>query len=169
MMVVRLAAVAPLRRRDFRLFWVGKVVSQVGDQIHLVAQSWLVWQVTGSGAAMATMALCSSIPAVGMLLLGGALVDRLPRRWLSIWSDLELVATNGLFEVGGTAAGVLGPALGGLVVGLARLWAQRPLLPDRRCCLAFHQPGGAAQGERARAFAHPHTLGRPGGGGPGPS
>lgn len=170
MAILQLAAVAPLRRRDFRLFWAGQWISQLGDNVQMVAQAWLVWELTGSGAAMATITLCSTIPSVAMLLMGGALVDRLPRRWISIWSDLlrgallltlaalfvggamriwhlylmasafglvsafsrpafralmqalvppdELVATNGLVSAGQTVAGIAGPVLGGLVMGL---------------------------------------------------
>ncbi|MFZ5825978.1 MAG: MFS transporter [Bacillota bacterium] len=104
MAAVQAAALAPLRRRDFRLFWAGQWISRLGDNIHLVAQAWLVWSLTGSGAAMATITLCSTIPSVAMLLVGGTLVDRLPRRWISIWSDLLraglLLVAGGLYFTG---------------------------------------------------------------------
>jgi MFS family permease len=126
MAIMRLAAAAPLRRRDFRLFWAGQWISQLGDNLQLVAQAWLVWELTGSGSAMATITLCSTIPSVAMLLLGGALVDRLPRRWVSIWSDLIrgalwlLVASlyvTGLLRVGHL---YLVAAVFGLVSAFAR-------------------------------------------------
>lgn len=85
--LVHVSAAAPLRRRDFRLFWFGQLASQFGDNVLLVAQAWLVLSLTGSPAAMATVTLCSQIPSIGMLLLGGALVDRLPRRQIAILSD----------------------------------------------------------------------------------
>lgn len=87
-----LAVVAPLRRRDFRLFWLGQWVSQFGDNFFMVAQAWLVYRLTGSAGAMAVLALCSQIPAVLMLLVGGAVVDRLPRRQVAIWSDVTRAA-----------------------------------------------------------------------------
>ncbi len=86
--MVSLAAVAPLRSRDFRLFWFGQWVSQWGDNVFMVAQIWLVYALTGSPAALVTIALCSQIPGIGMLLLGGALVDRLPRRLVALWSEV---------------------------------------------------------------------------------
>ncbi|MGE5675632.1 MAG: MFS transporter [Mycobacterium leprae] len=82
------ATITPLRHRDFRLFWLGQWVSQFGDNVFLVALNWTVWKLTGSGAAMATVTLCSQVPSIGMLLVGGALVDRFPRRRISILSDV---------------------------------------------------------------------------------
>lgn len=193
--MVSIAAAAPLRRRDFRLFWIGQWISQVGDNVFLVAQMWLIWHLTGSGAAMATLALCGQVPAIAMLLVGGALVDRLPRRWVSVASDVlrgmlllalaalqatgrlqilhlyilaslfgfvrafaqpafralvqalippdERVSGNALVSGGSTAAGLIGPALGGLIMatggsalaflldGLSFLAAAVALLPTR--------------------------------------
>lgn len=85
---MNLAAVAPLRSKDFCLFWLGQWISQMGDNLFLVAQNWLIWSLTGSGAAMAIVTLCSQVPSIAMLLVGGVLVDRLPRRWISILSDI---------------------------------------------------------------------------------
>lgn len=125
-MQMRIAAVAPLRNRDFSLFWLGQWVSQVGDNVFLVAQNWLIWQLTGSGAAMATVTLCGLVPSMAMLLVGGTLVDRWPRRWVSVGSDVArgaiLLVLAGLY-----AAGRLEPAhlyamsaLFGLISAFAR-------------------------------------------------
>src|SRR5438309_6986784 len=42
---VRLGA---LRHRDFRLFWIGQLVSQIGTWMQSVAQAWLVLELTQS-------------------------------------------------------------------------------------------------------------------------
>lgn len=83
-----MALLAPLRSRDFRLFWLGQWVSQCGDNVFLVAQAWLAYALTGSPVAMVNLTLCSQIPTVATLLLGGAVVDRLPRRGIALCSDL---------------------------------------------------------------------------------
>lgn len=127
MAMIQAAAIAPLKRRDFRLFWVGQWISQLGDNIHLVAQAWLVWKLTGSGAAMATITLCSTVPSVAMLLLGGALVDRLPRRWISIASDL---LRSGLLL---TAAGIY-------LTGLLQVWHLYVLAAAFGLVSAFARP-----------------------------
>ncbi len=103
-----IAAVAPLKRRDFRYFWFGQWVSQFGDNIFHVAQVWIVYQLTGSAGAMATVALCGQIPSIAMILMGGALVDRLPRRRVALWSDLVRGALV-LAAAGLLYAGALGP------------------------------------------------------------
>ena len=99
----------PFESRDFRLLWSGETVSLIGDQFHYVALSWLVLQLTGSGLALGTVLLASSIPRAIALLVGGALSDRLPARTLLLGSNL--------------GRGVLTGAIGILVLtDRAELW-----------------------------------------------
>ena len=41
-----------LRKRNFRLYFIGQAVSQTGGWMQAVAQSWLVLHLTGSGIAL---------------------------------------------------------------------------------------------------------------------
>ncbi len=71
----------PLRDRNFRLLFTGSTISLVGDQFYFVALPWLVLQLTGSAVAMGATLMAAAIPRVVLMLLGGALSDRLsPRR-----------------------------------------------------------------------------------------
>jgi transmembrane secretion effector len=73
----------PLRDGRFRRLWIGSAVSLVGDQFYLVALPWVVLQITGSAIAMGTMLMTASIPRAVLMLMGGAIADRLsPRRIL---------------------------------------------------------------------------------------
>lgn len=78
----------PLQDRSFRRFWFGQLVSQLGDSIFYVAQSWYVLQETGSPAKMASVAVATQVPHLAFLLLGGALADRFPRRLVALCSHL---------------------------------------------------------------------------------
>ena len=71
-----LPLLAPLRVRDYRLVWFGESVSLLGDQFHYIALSWLVLELTGSGLALGTVLLASSLPRGAFLLFGGVLADR---------------------------------------------------------------------------------------------
>jgi len=86
--IARLPLVAPLRTRDYRLVWFGESVSLMGDQFHIVALSWLVLGLTGSGLALGTVLLAAAIPRGVFLLVGGALSDRVSPRTLMLWSNL---------------------------------------------------------------------------------
>ena len=62
---------------------MGSAVSLFGDQFYLVALPWVVLQITGSAIAMGTMLMTASIPRAVLMLMGGAIADRLsPRRIL---------------------------------------------------------------------------------------
>ena len=105
----RLAILRPLAFRDFRLVWFGQAVSLLGDQFHFVALAWLVLDLTGSGLALGVVLMAASIPRAILLLVGGALADRIAPRRLMLASDIAR----------GLAVGVLA----GLVLsGRAELW-----------------------------------------------
>src|SRR5215469_18196489 len=78
-----------LAHRPFSLLWTGQTVSGVGDSVYQVALVWWVLVHTGSALAMGTVLLCERIPALVLLLLGGVMVDRFPRVWLMLLSDLS--------------------------------------------------------------------------------
>jgi MFS family permease len=71
----------------------------VGDQFYLVALPWIVLQLTGSGVAMGTVAMCAGIPRAVLMLMGGAITDRTsPRRVLMATASARaaLVAAIGV-------------------------------------------------------------------------
>lgn len=70
----------PLRERNFRLLLTGTTISLVGDQCYIVALPWLVLQKTGSAVAMGTILMLAAIPRAVLMLLGGALSDRMSAR-----------------------------------------------------------------------------------------
>ena len=77
------AAAHPLTDRRFRRLWIGSAISLAGDQFYLVALPWVVLQLTGSAVAMGTMLMTAAIPRAVLMLMGGAIADRVsPRRVL---------------------------------------------------------------------------------------
>ncbi|HEX4826244.1 MAG TPA: MFS transporter [Candidatus Polarisedimenticolaceae bacterium] len=93
------ATVHPLKNRPFVLWWLGATTSLLGDQFYLVALPWIVLQITGSAIAMGTVAMCAGIPRAALMLMGGAVTDRVsPRKVLLITASARavLVAAIGL-------------------------------------------------------------------------
>jgi len=76
-----------LRCRPFALLWTGQTISRLGDALYRIALSWWVLEKTGSGAAMGMVLFFSLLPMVLFLLVGGVVVDRLPRARVMLASD----------------------------------------------------------------------------------
>src|SRR5215211_7150425 len=77
-----------LRHRDVALLISGQTLSRVGDFLYQVALAWWVLEKTNSGIAMGMVFLFSLVPTIVFVVLGGVLVDRLPRAKLLFLSDV---------------------------------------------------------------------------------
>jgi MFS family permease len=77
-----------LRHRPFALLWTGQTTSRLGDSLYRIALSWWVLEKTGSAVAMGTVLILSQIPLLLFLLIGGVVVDRLPRLRIMFASDM---------------------------------------------------------------------------------
>ncbi len=77
-----------LQHRPFALLWTGQTISRLGDSLYRIALSWWVLEKTGSAVAMGTVLIFSQIPLLVFLLIGGVVVDRLPRIRIMFSSDL---------------------------------------------------------------------------------
>ncbi len=69
-----------LRHRNFQLFFSGQLISLVGTWMQTVAQSWLVYRLTGSGLKLGAVGFSSQIPVFLFASLGGITADRYDRR-----------------------------------------------------------------------------------------
>jgi len=70
----------PLRNPHYRLWLIGGTISLLGDQFYLVALPWLVLQQTGSAVAMGEIMMTGAIPRAFLMLMGGAVSDRMSAR-----------------------------------------------------------------------------------------
>lgn len=64
----------------FRNVWIGATLSLIGDVCFTVSLPWLVLQMTGSSIALGSVMAALVMPRVLLLLVGGALSDRLPAK-----------------------------------------------------------------------------------------
>ena len=77
-----------LKHRPFALLWSGQTISRLGDSLYRIALAWWVLEKTGSAVAMGTVLVFSQIPMLIFLLIGGVVVDRLPRLRVMFVSDI---------------------------------------------------------------------------------
>jgi MFS family permease len=71
-----------LRHRDFRLFWTGNFLSNIGTWMQNIAQGWLVLKLTNSAFWLGLVGFCSSIPILLFALIGGVIADHVNKRKL---------------------------------------------------------------------------------------
>ena len=69
-------AVRALRHRNFQLFFAGQLISLIGTWMQTVAQSWLVYRMTGSAVLLGAVGFASQIPVFILAPLGGIVADR---------------------------------------------------------------------------------------------
>jgi MFS family permease len=64
------------RHRNYQLFFTGQLISFTGTWMQSVAESWLVYRLTGSSALLGVTAFCSQIPVFVLAPLAGTVADR---------------------------------------------------------------------------------------------
>jgi MFS family permease len=69
-----------LRHRDFRLFWTGNFLSNVGTWMQNIAQGWLVLQLTNSAFWLGVVGFAASFPILLLALIGGVIADHVNKR-----------------------------------------------------------------------------------------
>ena len=158
------------KNTNFLLIWTGQSISLFGDYLYIIALMWWTLEKTDSTAAMATVAICSSLPTIILGPFAGTYADRVDKRKLLILTDLgrgiviclpgllyflnylqiwhifivaallslmttffnpalssliprlvekeQLVRANSLSQMSNNLSGILGPALGGILVAL---------------------------------------------------
>jgi MFS family permease len=78
------AAGRALRHRNFQLFFSGQLISLTGTWMQTVAQSWLVYKLTGSGLQLGAVGFASQIPVFLFAPIGGIVADRTNRKHVVI-------------------------------------------------------------------------------------
>jgi MFS family permease len=80
-----------LRHRDFRLFWGGNFLSNIGTWMQNVAQGWLVLTLTNSAFWLGIVGFASSIPILFFALIGGVIADHVNNRKLLIGTQSAMM------------------------------------------------------------------------------
>lgn len=121
----------PLHNPNYRKWLVGGTISLLGDQFYLVALPWLVLQLTGSAAALGAIMMAGAIPRVVLMLLGGAISDRISARKIMMATAL--------------ARAICVATIGTLVwLDLSRIWELYALVIAFGVADAFAGPAQAA-------------------------
>src|SRR5215813_6142342 len=76
-----------LRFPNFRLYFIGQLISLSGTWMQIVAQGWLVFHLTQSELWLGIVACAAGLPALILSPFAGVIVDRFPRRRILLVSQ----------------------------------------------------------------------------------
>jgi len=120
-----------LKGRNYRLFFLGQVVSLIGTWMQRVAQDWLILELTDSALALSVGVAMQSVPVLLFGMWGGLLIDRFDKRRLLVWAQV--------------ASGLLALTLGLLTLaGAVQLWMVYALAFALGCVTVVDLPGRSA-------------------------
>ena len=97
-----------VRHRNFRLYWIGQIISLVGTWMQSVSQPWLVLLLGGSPIQLGAVLALQFAPALALAPLGGVLADRIDKRRLLLLTQsvaalqalvLFVLTVTGLIEI----------------------------------------------------------------------
>ncbi|MBS0422712.1 MAG: MFS transporter [Proteobacteria bacterium] len=89
--------IGPLKRhRDFRLLFIGQLISFLGSMVSYMAVPYQVYQLTRSNAWVGALGLAQLAPVLLFGLLGGAYADRINRRRLMLTSEAAMAVVVAL-------------------------------------------------------------------------
>ena len=93
-----------VRHRNFRLYWIGQIVSLIGTWMQSVSQPWLVLLLGGSPIQLGAVLALQFAPSLALAPLGGVIADRVDKRRLLLWTQsfaaLEAAVLFGLTITG---------------------------------------------------------------------
>jgi MFS family permease len=92
--------------RNYRLYFVGQLVSNIGTWCQAVAQGWLVYTLTGSGTAIGVVTALQFLPTLLGGLWAGVVADRFDRRRILLCTQAAMAVAAGALAVL-TIAGVV--------------------------------------------------------------
>jgi len=95
----RQTAFSSLRHRDFRLLWLGQIISVTGSQMQLVAINWHIYLLTGSALALGLVGLFRAGPIIVCSLMGGVVADVIDRRRLMMATQTIMLACSAVLAV----------------------------------------------------------------------
>ncbi len=81
---------AALHYRDFRLYWTGLFLSNIGTWMQIIAVSWLIYRITRSPLHLGLNGLFRAVPAIGLGVISGTIADRYNRKKLMLTTQCLL-------------------------------------------------------------------------------
>ncbi|MCL5025420.1 MAG: MFS transporter [Chloroflexi bacterium] len=116
-----------LQHRNYRLLWMGMLVSSSGDWMDQIAFNWLVYDLTDSAIYLGLVNFCRMAPILFFTLIGGVVADRVERRRLMFTT--QAVAMFFAFILAVLVS-----------TGIVQIWMVMLIAAGRGIMMSFNQP-----------------------------
>jgi MFS family permease len=123
----QLAIFNALRYRNYRLYWLGQLSSVLAQNMEIVAQGWLILQLTDSPFMLGLTGLAHALPTIALTLVGGVIADRADRRRIMILTQ-------------GTTACIFFGLATLIITGMVQVWHVMLFAFLSGCLRAFDRP-----------------------------
>ena len=80
-----------LRHPNFRLWFIGQVISLIGTWMQATAQGYLVYELTNSSAYLGAVAFANGLPTLFFSTFGGLIADRISKRKMIIITQSSMM------------------------------------------------------------------------------
>ena len=106
----RISPFSALRFRDFRLLWIGLLISRIGSEMQVVAVNWQIYLHTSSALSLGFIGLARFLPVLFFSIFGGIASDTVNRRRLMFVTHLAMMGFSTVLAVT-TFTGHINPLL----------------------------------------------------------
>lgn len=94
----KLSLFSTLKIKNFRNYQIGAFVSEIGNQMQIVAVAWQVYEKTGNPVSLGLIGVANFVPILFFSLIGGLVADKVDRKKLLIVSLIsQAVLASALF------------------------------------------------------------------------
>lgn len=106
-----------LKFRDFRLLWLGLLISRIGSEMQVVAVAWHIYLLTGSPLSLGLIGLARFLPVIFFAVIGGIAADMVNRKKVMLVAQIFMTIFAAILAVT-TYMGHINPLLIYLLIGL---------------------------------------------------
>ncbi len=97
-----LSSLPAFKSRNYTLYFIGQLISMIGTWLQIVAEGWLIFQLSHSAYYVGLSAAASTVPSLFLSLIGGVIVDRFPKKKIIILTQacaMVLAFTLGILTI----------------------------------------------------------------------
>lgn len=131
---IKINKFSALQHRDFRLLWIGQLISNTGSQMQIVALNWHIYLLTNSAVALGLIGLSRFIPVVIFSLIGGSLqtliIEKIMFYSQSIMAIFSIILTIATFTNNVTPLIIYSITIGSFIAFSFDLPARQALIPS---------------------------------------
>src|SRR5919108_5342093 len=84
---------------NYRLYWFGQLLGNVGSWMQMVATGWLVLRLTDSPASLGLTGALTALPLIALSLIGGVVADRVDRYRMVVGAQVAQLVPDAVLAV----------------------------------------------------------------------